>query len=83
MTNTMELRTKLLATGPFITVVPRSALRGEGHGLKMLPVDLPARPWPITAFTLKNRTLSPVAERFVECARDVARSMAGTLPAAR
>ncbi len=81
MTNTMELRTKLLATGPFITVVPRSALRGERHGLKMLPVDLPARPWPITVFTLKNRTLSPVAERFVECAREAAKSMNGNAPA--
>jgi hypothetical protein len=26
--------------------------------------------------TLKNRTLSPVVERFIDCAREVARSMA-------
>src|SRR5262245_23660739 len=77
MTNTMELRTRLLATGEFITVVPTSALSGGAYGLKMLPVELPARPWPITIFTLKNRTLSPVAERFIACAREVAKTMAG------
>jgi hypothetical protein len=26
--------------------------------------------------TLKNRTLSPLVERFIECAREVTRSMA-------
>jgi hypothetical protein len=31
---------------------------------------------------VKNRTLSPVVERFVECAHEVAKSMAGT-PKAR
>jgi hypothetical protein len=41
----------------------------------MLPVDMPVRPWPVTITTLKNRTLSPVAERFIECSREVAKSM--------
>jgi DNA-binding transcriptional LysR family regulator len=76
MTNTMELRTRLLANGPYITVVPTSALNGEAHGLKVLPIALPARAWPITIFTLKNRSLSPVAERFIACAREVAKGMA-------
>jgi DNA-binding transcriptional LysR family regulator len=78
MTNTMELRTRLLATGEFITVVPTSALNSDSHALKILPVELPARPWPITIFTLKNRTLSPVAEHFIACAREVAKSMVAT-----
>jgi DNA-binding transcriptional LysR family regulator len=77
----MDLRVNLLASGRFITVVPRSALRhgGEELGLKMLPVDMPARPLPaISIFKLKNRTLSPVVERFIECAREVTKSTAGT-----
>jgi hypothetical protein len=43
----------------------------------VLPVDLPARPWPVAIVTLKNRTLSPVVERFIACAREVTKSMAG------
>ncbi len=45
--------------------------------MKVLPVDLPVRPFPVAIVTLKNRTLSPVVERFIECAREVAKSMAG------
>jgi DNA-binding transcriptional LysR family regulator len=72
------LRTNLLATGEFITVFPRSVLRiyGDRLGLKILPIDMPKRPWPVILVTLKNRTLSPVVERFVECAREVGKSMA-------
>lgn len=79
LTYSMDLRGKLVANGQFITVVPKSALShgGEGHGLKMLPVDMPARPWPVTIVTLKNRTLSPVVERFIACAREVTKSIAG------
>ncbi len=77
VTYSMDLRAKMAARGRFITAVPKSVLRhgGEGYKLKMLPVDMPTRPWPITIFTLKNRTLSPVIERFIECAREVAKSM--------
>ena len=41
----------------------------------MLPVDIPTRPWPVTVMTFKNRTLSPVVERFIECAREVAKEL--------
>ena len=77
-TLSMHLRANLLATGPFITVVPYSVLRlyGNRFSLKVLPVDLPVRPWPVTIVTLKNRTLSPVVERFIDCAREVAKSFA-------
>src|SRR4051812_35907560 len=43
---------------------------------KTLPVGLPVRPWLVTMLTLKNRTLSPVVERFMECARDAAEPLA-------
>jgi len=49
--------------------------------LKVLPVDLPVRPWPVNIVTLKNRTLNPVAGRFIECAREVTRQMGEWQPA--
>jgi DNA-binding transcriptional LysR family regulator len=80
LTYSMELRARLSARGRFITVVPKSLLRrgSEGFELKMLPVEMPPRPWPITIFTLKNRTLSPVVERFINCAREVAKEFSAT-----
>ena len=73
-TLSMHLRASLLATGPYITVLPRSVLRtcSDRFSLKALPIDLPSRPWPVTLVTLKHRMLSPVVERFVDCARHVA-----------
>jgi len=52
-------------------------LNAGRFGLKELPINLPARPWPVAIVTLKNRTLSPVVGRFLECAREVAKSMTG------
>ena len=52
-------------------------LYADQYGLMALSVDLPVRPWPILIATLKNRTLSPVVERFIECAHEVAKSLAG------
>jgi DNA-binding transcriptional LysR family regulator len=78
-TLSVHLRTNLLSTGEFITAMPRSVLRlyGERLLLKALPVDLPIRPWPVAIVTLKNRTLNPVVARFIECAREVAKSFSG------
>jgi DNA-binding transcriptional LysR family regulator len=74
VTLSLPLIIDFLANGPFITAYPRSGLV---HGsLKVLPVDLPVRPWPVLITTLKNRTLSPVVERFIECAREVTKSFA-------
>jgi DNA-binding transcriptional LysR family regulator len=78
VSNTMGLRTKLLANRNFITVVWKSVLRhgDDRNAMQELPVRMPARPWSVAILTLKNRTLSPVVERFIECAREVAKSMA-------
>lgn len=43
--------------------------------LKALPVDLRIKPWPIAILTLKNRTLSPVTQLFIEHLRGVAKSL--------
>jgi DNA-binding transcriptional LysR family regulator len=79
VTFSLDLRARLCARGRYVTVVPGSMLRhgGEGYPLKVLPIKLPSRPWPIMVVTLKNRILSPVAERFIACAHEIAKSMVG------
>jgi DNA-binding transcriptional LysR family regulator len=76
-TYSVQLRTHLVATGEFIAVVPKSVLRlnAERFFLKALPVKLPIRPWPVAIVTLKNRTLSPIVQLFIENARITARSL--------
>jgi DNA-binding transcriptional LysR family regulator len=67
----LPLRTYFLATGQFIAAMPKSvALQLP---VKILPVELPARPWPFAILTLKNRTVSPVVDRFMAHLRDFAR----------
>lgn len=72
------LRVNLLATGPFVTALPSSVLRLNAgrHSLKVLPVDLPIRGYPVAILTLKNRVLSPLVALFIEHVREVAKSMA-------
>jgi DNA-binding transcriptional LysR family regulator len=66
----------MLASGRFITAIPKSV--ADWYGLKVLPVDLPPQAWPVLTVTLKDRTLSPIVERFLECARAVAKSTANS-----
>jgi DNA-binding transcriptional LysR family regulator len=70
------LRTHLLAGGQCITTFAKSGLQlhADRYGLKMLPVDLPDTPLPVAILTVKERTLSPVVERFIECAREIAKT---------
>jgi DNA-binding transcriptional LysR family regulator len=75
----VPLRNHLLADSNHLSAFANSVLRlnAERYGLKALPVDLPQRPWPAVVVTPRNRTLSPLVERFIECARDVVKSIAG------
>ena len=79
-TFSVPLRIDAIKTGQFIAAVPRSM--ADRYGLKVLPIDLPVRPWFFAIMTLKNRTLSPLVERFIEELRDFTRSMRGASPAA-
>ena len=69
----------LLATGRFLTMLPRSTLRFGHHvSLKHLPVKIPKASYPTGIITLKNRTLSPLARPFIDCARKAAAELAKT-----
>jgi DNA-binding transcriptional LysR family regulator len=74
----LDVRIGLLATGQFLTIFAPSALRFpiRRPEFKVLPVELPMAPVPSGIVTLNNRTLSPVAQLFVDAARKVAKMTA-------
>jgi DNA-binding transcriptional LysR family regulator len=71
----VPLRTSLLTNGPYVTAFANwvVTLDPNWDSLKVLPVDFPTRPRPVVVLTLKGRTLSPMVERFIECAHEVAK----------
>ncbi|HEY4919212.1 MAG TPA: LysR family transcriptional regulator [Xanthobacteraceae bacterium] len=76
-TFSLALHQRLLATGRYLTALPLSMLDYNRHlSLRQVAVEFPVRPRPIWIMTLRNRTLSPLAQRFIECARRVAKSPA-------
>lgn len=70
VTTSMILHLPLLASGDYITTLPYSILRYclDRWSLKVLPIDLGIRS-PVGIFTLKQRTLSPIVQLFLEAAR--------------
>jgi len=83
VTLSMALRARLLANGPYIAPFQDFSLRllgADRSAIRILPVDLPDRPAPMALVTLKNRTLTPVVERFMEHIRDYIRPDAGWPP---
>lgn len=74
----IQLHAAMLETGPFLSLFPGSLLRfgAKRLALKVLPVNLPAVPSPVGIVTLKNRTLSPVTQLFIDSARKTARPLA-------
>jgi DNA-binding transcriptional LysR family regulator len=77
-TFSIHLRNNLVGSGKFITALPNSVLQIERkrHAFKELPIELSVHP-PVAIVTLRNRTLGPTVQRFIQCAREVAKSVAG------
>jgi DNA-binding transcriptional LysR family regulator len=73
----IQMHHALMAGGPFLAIFPRSLLRfsADRMALKVLPVALPGRPPPVGITTLKQRTLSPVTQFFIACAREMAKPL--------
>jgi DNA-binding transcriptional LysR family regulator len=78
LTLSLHIRNGLLASGRYLTLLPGNMLRfGANYlPLKVLPIELPIKPRPVGIVTLRNRTLNPVAQLFLDCAREVARPLA-------
>ena len=72
------MKNDLLATGRFLTVLPSFLLKVPGRHprLKALPITLPNTRMPIGIITLKNRTLTPAAQLFIDNVRSVAKALA-------
>jgi DNA-binding transcriptional LysR family regulator len=75
-TVSLHLYMRLIETGPWLGLVPGSAMRfgGKHMRLKILPVKTLSPPAPVGIVTVRDRTLTPLAERFIACARKVASS---------
>jgi DNA-binding transcriptional LysR family regulator len=72
-TLSVHVSLQLVTTGRFVAMLPGSILRfgGSHWPVKVLPIKLPIQPRPVAIMSLKDRTLSPVAQRFIACARAV------------
>jgi DNA-binding transcriptional LysR family regulator len=79
LTVSLHLYMRLIETGRWLGLVPASVMRfgGSHMHLKVLAVKLSPPPAPVGFITAKNRTLTPLAERFIECTRNVASSDTG------
>jgi DNA-binding transcriptional LysR family regulator len=76
ITYTDIARLALVAKGRFLTIATASAFNGLHTAIKALPIELASAHTPVGIVTLKNRTLTPVAQLFIDCAREVAKPMA-------
>jgi len=76
-THSLNLRYKLLATGRFLSSLPRFSLTlpSRPASIKALPLELPGTRRPMGIITLKGRTPSPLAQRFIERLRGVVKPL--------
>jgi DNA-binding transcriptional LysR family regulator len=72
-----HLHLTLVMTGQFLAIMLGSLLRlhADRFGIKRLPVEAPIPPWPVAIMTLKNRSLSPMVQRFIDNVRVVAKDV--------
>jgi DNA-binding transcriptional LysR family regulator len=76
LTVSLQLYMRLIETGRWLGLVPASVMRfgGKRMQLKILPVKVLSPPAPVGFITVKDRTLTPLAQRFIEYTRKVAHS---------
>jgi DNA-binding transcriptional LysR family regulator len=73
----IQMHNSMLATGRFLSMHSGSMIRlnGDRLGVRALPIKLPIRPRPVGIITIKNRTISPVAQLFIAQMQEVAKSI--------
>jgi Transcriptional regulator len=76
LTVSLHLYMRVIETGRWLGLVPASVMRfgGSQMHLKALPIKTVSPPAPVGFITVKDRTLTPLAERFIEYLRKVAAS---------
>lgn len=77
ITLSMNMRNRLLATGRFLTLLAGYSLLfpSKHPTIRALPVQVAQAEGTVAIVTLRNRTLSPLAELFIETARAVTRPL--------
>src|SRR5262245_20510429 len=82
ITQSLNMRNFLLASGRFVTALPSYALRFQRRPrtIAALPVSLPDTRWPIGIVALRSRSLSPLAQLFVDGFRAVCKSVPSAKP---
>ena len=74
--SSINARIALVGKGQFLTIVAESDFRfAGGRAIKALPIDLSSYR-EIGIIALKNRTLTPAAQLFLDCARELAKPLA-------
>jgi DNA-binding transcriptional LysR family regulator len=70
----LEMTVNLLRTGRYLAIHNGSVLGFPSkHPLiRKLPVELPSVAGPVGILTLRERALSPAAQLFIECVREIA-----------
>jgi DNA-binding transcriptional LysR family regulator len=73
----IQLTVSLIASGEFVGILPTSvaALSAHRAGLRVLPLKPSGPRISAEIVFLRNRTLSPAVESFINCAREVAVSL--------
>jgi hypothetical protein len=73
----LHMRSRMLATGRYLSVVPGSLLQFTDlpSPFKILPVKLAMQTRPVAIVALKERTLGPIARLFIDCAQEVTKSL--------
>ena len=72
VTSSVLIRAELLqANEPYVTACAKSF--AKHYSLRILPVRWNVPLWSVVAVTLKNRTLSPMVNRLIDCARECSR----------
>jgi DNA-binding transcriptional LysR family regulator len=81
-TTTTHLLFQLLESGRFVGHFGENLLHfyASRYALKKLPIELPLAPFAVAIVTVKNRTISPVAQIFIDAAREVAKPLVQAKP---
>jgi DNA-binding transcriptional LysR family regulator len=76
ITNSVQLSFAMAATGNVLTVASASRLRlaGDRLGVRPIRIKLTLESFPTGIVTLKNRSIAPAAQRFIDFARIVAKA---------
>jgi DNA-binding transcriptional LysR family regulator len=75
LTVSLHLYLRLMETGDWLGLIPASTMRFRGsfRRIKTLPIETSCPPSPVGVVTVKGRTLTPLAQRFIEYTHKIAK----------